>query len=98
MRILLLLSLGLLVVIGLLYGTRLLWRVWHPAPPQQELLDGENGEKPLLSKHEQRIAWLLIGVSILLFLLMIGERLSVDGTTPADWTAPPSVPLHKKSP
>lgn len=85
MRIFIVVLLALLAVVGALYGARLLWRVWHPTV----------SDDPLLSKRERWAAWGLVFALVVLFLVMIGDRLALDDRMPDDWTAPPTVPLRK---
>ncbi|MBF0182952.1 MAG: hypothetical protein HQM06_00980 [Magnetococcales bacterium] len=95
-RILIVLLLALLVLLGALYGVRLLWRAWHP--DNQEVLDGQGTEKKILSRNEQLLGWIILALTLLLFIVMISERMELDGSTPADWTAPPPVQSHRKAP
>ena len=87
MRIFIVVFLVLLVVIGALYGARLLWRVWHPSLSGQDDL--------LLSRRERWAAWGLVFALVVLFLVMIGDRLALDDHMPDDWTTSPAIPLRK---
>jgi hypothetical protein len=79
-----------LVVVGVLYGARLLWRVWHPLAAEQGAV--------VLTRWERLFVWGVVLALLVVFLVMIGDRLALDDRMPADWAAPPVVPSHQKSP
>ncbi|MEO5350013.1 MAG: hypothetical protein H7836_10230 [Magnetococcus sp. YQC-3] len=94
MRAIVLLLLGILVAGGVFYGLRLLWGAFFPAN-KQDLLDGQ-GARPVRSLLDQVLGWVLLVVTLLLFAVMVFERMQVSGEIPADWTAPPTNPSSKR--
>ncbi|MBF0460085.1 MAG: hypothetical protein HQL87_01690 [Magnetococcales bacterium] len=90
MRALVSFLLGLLVIGGAFYGLRLLWYAIFPFQGESAVLTGKGG-RPVLSPWERRVGWVLLLVVVLLFVLMVVDRLRVDGETPTDWTVSPPV-------
>lgn len=90
MRTVILLLLGVLVAGGAFYGLRLLWYAFFSP---QELLTP--AARPVRSSFDRVLAWVLLLVTVLLFGVMVLERLQVSGEIPADWTAPPRVEGRK---
>ncbi|MBF0096358.1 MAG: hypothetical protein HQM04_02785 [Magnetococcales bacterium] len=90
MRIFIVVLLCVLVVLGVLYGARLMWRVWHP--PVAGQVD------TVMARWERWLAWGVALVLLVLFMIMIGDRLALDGRMPADWTAPSVLPSQQKAP
>ncbi|MEO5339085.1 MAG: hypothetical protein H7837_01010 [Magnetococcus sp. MYC-9] len=84
MRIIILLLLGLAAVGGVVYGIHLVWRAFSSS--------SRGGAVPfslLPAPWDRRLSWLLFWVTLLLLLLMVVDRLQLDGESPADLTAPP---------
>ncbi|MBF0189575.1 MAG: hypothetical protein HQL99_00325 [Magnetococcales bacterium] len=93
MRILIFLTLGIVSLVGLFYGVRLIWLAIHPdsAPkplPVPEWLD------------ERASRWILIGGSLLLVILALVDIVSTQ-KDPGEHQPPPTVsstPLTPRAP
>ncbi|MEO5364258.1 MAG: hypothetical protein H7838_11635 [Magnetococcus sp. DMHC-8] len=90
MRTVILLLLGIMVAGGGYYGVRLLWRTLFPAHDAPEILDNRTGQ-PVRPALHRFLGWLLLAVILVLFALMVLERLQVSGEIPDDLTVPPPI-------
>ncbi len=86
-----------MVVGGGVYGLRLLWRAILPVSGGQAVLTDRKGS-PVRSMWDRALGWLLLLVAVVLFALMVYDRLHISGEVPSDWTTTPPMKGRAESP
>lgn len=90
MRILTVLTLGLIALAGLFFGIRLIWRVVHPASAPEPL--------PVPEWLNDRLKpWLLIAAFLLLVIPILMDLLSTQ-QEPGEHQPPPPLPSTSLAP